>query len=164
MVVWKACDSLGPTQAREAPRRGSASSTGKLGAARGDSQYLFYRGCTFYSCGCGWSRVRAGQGFWVWVGWCAAVALSLSARHSLPPSASGQALLQQTLAFTLKTTIPMCACPLGDSLFQTRQLVWLESSAACRVGWGGWPRRQHGHSTAGKNVLHGKKPTGVLLG
>lgn len=29
----------------------------------------------------------------------------------------------------------MRACPLGTSHFQTGQLVWFESSAACRVGW-----------------------------
>lgn len=39
-------------------------------------------------------------------------------------------------AFTFKTTIAMCGCPLGTSHFQTGQLVWFGSSAARRVQWG----------------------------
>lgn len=81
------------------------------------------------------------------VGWGAADAPSPSAfrrafpaRHSLPPSSwAGLAPAgpepAQLLAFTFKTTIAMCAFPLGTSHFQTGKLVWFESSAAHRVGW-----------------------------
>lgn len=114
-----------------------------LGLPQGDALYLFYREAVAVD------GVRAGQWFWLWVGQGAAGAPSpsalrrtLPARHSLPPSSlwaglapAGSEQAQLLAFFTFKTTITMCACPLGASYFQTGKLVWFESSAAHRVGW-----------------------------
>lgn len=122
------------------PRPGEVTQAG-LGLPQGDAQYLFYMEAVAVD------GMSAGQWFWAWVGWGAAVAPSPSAlrktfpaRHSLPPSSLWAGLAPagpvqaQLLVFTFKSTIAMCACPFGASYFQTVQPVWFESSAAHRVG------------------------------
>lgn len=134
VVMRKACGALGPAQATGGSK------------AQLSRWHRWAWGC--HSEAAVVNAVSAGQGFWVWVCWGAAIASSPSAfrtafpaRHSLPPSSSLWAALTsagseqaQLLAFTFKTTIATCACPLGASHFQTGQLVWFESSTALQGG------------------------------